>query len=205
MNIRSVANSARAILSARILEKRYPLSRITPLNLAKSSQKDILLKPPAATGYIEACLQRRFANAYSGDLRKGIVYRECMLPGLKEGDAVFFVERQYLGDFFDPDYPERFDIVCFWNPRTSEGMVKRLIGLPLDHIEMRSGRILLNGRTVSEEYPVIGHLIDMERILIPKRHVFLLADNRARNEDSRSFGPIHISNIFGIVREVINL
>lgn len=161
------------------------------------------MKPQETPGYIESLLQRRFTNSFAGSLKKAEIYRRCMLPGLKEGDTVFFEERQYLGGLFDPDYPERFDIVCFWNPRTSEGMIKRLIGLPRDLIEMRSGRILLNGRTVSEEYPVIGQLIDMERILIPKRHVFLLADNRDRNEDSRSLGPLHISSIFGIVREVM--
>lgn len=126
-----------------------------------------------------------------------------MLPGLKEGDTIYFAERQYLGGLFDPDYPDRYDIVCFWNPRTSEGMIKRLIALPKERIAITEGMIFLNGQILPEGYPTIGNMSDMAEILVPKRHVFLLADNRDRNEDSRSLGPVHISNVFGIVREVI--
>jgi len=204
MSIRSVNPTVRSSFVMRLLERKYPSSKITPFTLAlERGDANITARPSANQRYIESFLQRRFTNLRSDVLMRAQVRRECMLPGIKEGDNVRFEERQYLGGFFDPDYPNRSDIVCFWNPRTEEGMIKRLIALPGDSIEMKDGRIFLNGAILFERYYVIGTLADMARVFIPRRHVFLMADNRDRNEDSRSLGPIHISNIFGIVREVI--
>ena len=82
-------------------------------------------------------------------------------------------------------------------------MIKRLIGLPGDEVEIRAGKILHNGKQLDESYGVLGNPIDMDKILVPRRHVFILADNRQMNDDSRSFGPLHISFVFGIVREIL--
>jgi len=192
-----------ALSPARILERSYPLSRKTPVALAVAHSDDIVMRPQEISGRVGRLLQRRHTNSLSDTLKRSLICRNCMLPGLKDGDSVLFEERQYLGGLFDPDYPDRYNIVCFWNPRTSEGMIKRLIALPKERIAITEGMIFLNGQILPEGYPTIGNMSDMAEILVPKRHVFLLADNRDRNEDSRSLGPIHISSIFGIVREVI--
>ena len=51
------------------------------------------------------------------------------------------------GRFFAGE-PERGDIVVFRHPRTNQDWVKRLIGLPGDTVQMRSGQLFLNGKPV---------------------------------------------------------
>jgi signal peptidase I len=82
-----------------------------------------------------------------------------MLPRMMIGDFLFVAQRPFGfsglsrpfseggGGLFD-SRPERGDIVFFRHPLTGEDYVKRLIGLPGDTVEMRGGRLVLNGEEV---------------------------------------------------------
>lgn len=188
---------------AKILARAYPLSASSPIAQARQKENGIMIRPKEDPSLIGRMLQRRFTNSRSDQLLRSSVLRNCMLPGIKDGDSVMLEERQYLGGILDPDYPKRSDIVAFWNPRTGECMVKRLMALPGDTVAIKSGRVILNGSILLEPYGPIGRMADMDEIRIPTRHVFILADNREKNEDSRSLGPIHISLVSGIVRQII--
>ncbi len=188
---------------AKVLARAYPLSISTPIALARQTAAGTITRPDAGSSFVERMLQRRFTNSRSDQLLEFLVCRNCMLPGIRDGDRVLLEERQYFGGVLDPDYPKRSDIVAFWNPRTGECMVKRLMALPGDTMAIKSGRVILNGSILLEPYGPIGRMADMDEIRIPKRHVFVLADNRSKNEDSRSLGPIRISLISGIVRQII--
>lgn len=188
--------------SARI-KARYPLATITPCDLSVKQRGAISFAPEERARFVESLLRREYTNKLSARLREADVFRSCMLPNISEGDTVLFSERLYLGGYFDPPYPERLDVIAFWHPQKGDGMIKRLIGLPGDEVEIRAGKILHNGKQLDESYGVLGNPIDMDKILVPRRHVFILADNRQMNDDSRSFGPLHISFVFGIVREIL--
>lgn len=90
---------------------------------------------------------------------------ESMLPTLKVGDQFYAAKYAYgysrfstsfvplpFGEGRFPDLmPERGDIVVFRVPRTEEDYVKRVIGLPGDRIQVRGGRLFINGEMVPRE------------------------------------------------------
>ena len=80
--------------------------------------------------------------------------------------------------------------------------VKRVIGLPGDHVEIKDGAVYLNGEKLDEPYldegkrtePESGLFID---IVVPDGYVYVLGDNRNNSTDSRRFGCIPIDKIEG--------
>lgn len=186
-----------------LLYKRYPLATKSPFSCREINDKGIVVRPSTlAEGPIYSRLQRAFTNSGKPSTWKLEVTRKCMLPNLKENDKIIFEEVQYLGKRFDPSYPPRFAIVCFWHPIQDIGYIKRVIGLPKETISFKDGEIYINGEKLVQSFPSLGTLPDMKPIEIPKKHIFVLADNRDCTGDSRDFGPLHISNVFGIVKEI---
>lgn len=108
---------------------------------------------------------------------------------------------------------QRGDIVDFSNSITSEltaeqygrssGLVKRVIGLPGETIEIRDGLVLINGNPLLEPYTALPRstfggvfLKDCSRYRIPEGHVFVMGDNRKSSGDSRhDLGVIPLSDI----------
>ena len=91
------------------------------------------------------------------------------------------------------------------NPKpATQYFVKRIIGLPGDHLSIRGGHPVINGQLLSNE-PYISACggapdCDMSRtITIPKGEYFMLGDNRGDSDDSRFWGPIPESWIIGEV------
>ncbi|MDD6038196.1 MAG: signal peptidase I [bacterium] len=86
--------------------------------------------------------------------------------------------------------PERFDVVIFKNPQDeSENYIKRLIGLPGEHVEIRDAKIYINGsdqplveRYLPEEWEIEndGYVFD-----VPKDSYLMLGDNRNVSLDAR--------------------
>lgn len=94
--------------------------------------------------------------------------------------------------------PRRGDIVVFNMPQQStELLIKRVVGLPGETVEIHSGMVYVNGTPLSEPY------LDQETrgrfgpMVIPPLHVFVLGDNRSFSNDSRAFGAVPIENILG--------
>jgi signal peptidase I len=94
---------------------------------------------------------------------------ESMVPTLEVGDRLIATKFDYgygpysaplvsLPDFPGEDgrifgrLPERGDIVLFSHPQTGETLVKRVIGLPGDHIEVSHGRLMINGEIVPRRF-----------------------------------------------------
>jgi signal peptidase I len=83
-------------------------------------------------------------------------------------------------------------------------LIKRVIALPGDTIELRDGRVWINGRDLSESYvhgqttdPICAFPSNPAKYTVPKGDVFVMGDNRHNSTDSRCFGPIHTSRIVG--------
>jgi signal peptidase I len=93
--------------------------------------------------------------------------------------------------------PQRGDIVVIKRPSSSEPLIKRVVGLPGDRVEVREGKVYINGQAYKEPY------LDQETWgsygleTVPEEHVFVLGDNRRASNDSRSFGVVPYDDIIG--------
>ncbi len=75
-------------------------------------------------------------------------------------------------------------------------IIKRVIGLPGERIDIRGGVVSANGLSLNEPYSLGSTTPDSVTTLGPDEY-FVLGDNRASSTDSRSFGPIRKSDIIG--------
>lgn len=90
------------------------------------------------------------------------------------------------------------DIGIFNRMENRNLIIKRIIGLPNDTIEIRSNGVYRNGELLEEPYLVEEYAYHTEEIYkVPEDHVFVLGDNRKNSMDSRSIGFIPIDNIKG--------
>lgn len=95
---------------------------------------------------------------------------------------------------------ERGDVVVFWYPRDpSVSFIKRVVGLPGDQLEIRKGRLLVNGMPVREEYlPAAFRDGDtFPPTEVRKGFYFVLGDHRRSSNDSRSWGEVPERYIYG--------
>jgi signal peptidase I len=93
--------------------------------------------------------------------------------------------------------PERGDIVVLRVRPEDEMLIKRVIGLPGDQVEIRDGRVYVNGQPLDEPYLNQETRGNLAPRVVPPLHVFVMGDNRRASNDSRSFGPVHLDNIVG--------
>lgn len=95
--------------------------------------------------------------------------------------------------------PQRFDIVVLEMPsQGDELLIKRVVGLPGETVEIRDGQVYINGQQLQE--PFTDDSTQPGRygkVTVPPLHVYVLGDNRDRSNDSRSFGPVPIESIVG--------
>jgi signal peptidase I len=120
---------------------------------------------------------------------------ESMVPTLEVGDRVFV--NKFIYRFTEP---ERGDVVVFESVNGGEeDLIKRVVGVAGDEVEVRNGTLLVNGEDREEPYlnrnlPFNDSYGPTE---VPEGHVFVMGDNRANSADSRVFGPLPIENIEG--------
>lgn len=119
------------------------------------------------------------------------------MPAINVGDGVITNE---LADTLQQI--ERFDIVIFrptkyTNRRgisADEKWVMRIIGLGGETIEMRKGKVFINGRPLVEPFKTMPCEDDFAPFKIPVGEYFLLGDNRPDSEDSRYWRTPTIKN-----------
>ena len=117
----------------------------------------------------------------------------AMEPRLCEGDLIFIIKA--VGEV------RREDIVTFYFPRDrSVSYIKRVVALPGETVEVRSGKVLINDQPLDEPY-VTSHLniaiMDMPATLVPKHNYFVMGDNRDNSFDSRYWGTVPRELIYG--------
>jgi signal peptidase I len=95
--------------------------------------------------------------------------------------------------------PRRGDVVVLRPPPEAgpDLLIKRVIGLPGEQIEIRQGTVYIDGDPIQEPYIARPGGRDLALQVVPPLHVFVMGDNRGFSNDSRSFGPIHIDDIIG--------
>lgn len=132
----------------------------------------------------------------------GVIFPVCIVKGqsmrntLNDEDLVILNRLSYL--LYEPS---RKDIVIIdvdenSNPAIAgKILVKRVIGLPGEHLEIKDNKVYINGEYLEENY-LEEEMITLDiDILIPPKEVFVMGDNRNESGDSRDFGTFKINNI----------
>jgi len=131
-------------------------------------------------------------NVFLGQTRR--VDGLSMEPSLENNQRIIMEKITYR---FHP--PRRGDIVVLLRPDGpyEYPLIKRVIGLPGETIEIRDGAVLIDGEPLREPYLDQSTLGYVQPVHIPDRHVFVLGDNRASSNDSRTFGAVAWEDILG--------
>ncbi len=118
-----------------------------------------------------------------------------MEPTLHDGEMVMINKLSPLLEEI-----ERGDLVIFSSPEDPrKDLIKRVIGLPGDHIQIDDGVLCVNGKPVQEDYVLQdAYYKDIDRI-VDEDELFVLGDNRPSSQDSRNFGPIPMRSVKGEV------
>jgi len=94
--------------------------------------------------------------------------------------------------------PRRGDIVVFDIPEQSdELLIKRVIGLPGETVEIHDGQVYINNSPLNESYLTQETRGNYGPVVVPPLHVFVLGDNRSFSNDSRAFDAVPIEAIVG--------
>jgi signal peptidase I len=118
-----------------------------------------------------------------------------MAPLLSDQERIFINKFEYR---FEPI--ERGDVVVFWYPLDhSKSFIKRVIGLPGETIELRSGHVYVDGKELAEPYVPASYLDGSSYgpMKIPSGNYFVMGDHRDSSNDSRVFGPVSRPYIYG--------
>ena len=118
-----------------------------------------------------------------------------MQPHLSDQERIFV--NKFVYHFSDI---ERGDVVVFWYPKEpSKSFIKRVIGLPGEEMEIRSGVVYVNGTVLAEDY-VRPEYFDFHSYgpqIVPEHSFFVMGDHRNSSNDSRHWGCVPKENIFG--------
>jgi signal peptidase I len=93
--------------------------------------------------------------------------------------------------------PQRGDIVVLKVAQEPIPLVKRVIGLPGETVEIRQGKVYVNGQHLDEPYLGQTPYGNMPARQVPAGSVFVLGDNRNNSNDSRYFGVVPLDDIVG--------
>jgi signal peptidase I len=94
------------------------------------------------------------------------------------------------------DEPERGDIIVFRHPRSELNLIKRVIGLPGDMVEIQNGQVTVNGILVDEPYIQAPPTYSSSWV-VPADEYFVLGDNRNNSSDSHAWGFLPEDHILG--------
>ena len=135
----------------------------------------------------------------------------------KRGDIITFEapsKKQYRADEIDEANP----IAKYENEPTNifskfsyyvleigkESYIKRVIALPGEHVEIKEGKVFINGEELQEDYLQDGIVTDVSNtelytgfddFIVPDNCVFAMGDNRTHSTDCRAFGCIPLEKI----------
>ena len=119
-----------------------------------------------------------------------------MQPTLIDGQHL--LANKIIYSRFTSHPPRRGDIAIMAHPEDpSRDIVKRIIGLPGDIIEIEQGQVIRNGEPLREPYIVHRDSRTFAPIEVPPDSYYVLGDNRQVSSDSRTWGFVREEDIIG--------
>ncbi len=117
----------------------------------------------------------------------------AMEPTLKPGTTV---------TAHKADQYKRGDIIVFEYPRDSKQFrINRIVGLPGETLEIKDGKLFINGQAVDEPYFSEPAKSTTLVTTVPPDNFYVLGDNRNNSNDSRNWGTVPRESIRGVVQE----
>jgi signal peptidase I len=118
-----------------------------------------------------------------------------MMPTLEDQERVFINKFVYR---LEPIH--RGDVVVFRYPRDpSKSYIKRVIAVAGDRVKIEGGLVYVNDRQISEDYvsQIYEDVRSYAPTVVPPHSYFVMGDHRNLSNDSRDFGPVNESYIYG--------
>jgi len=129
------------------------------------------------------------------------IYQPVKVEGVSMMPLLSDQERIFVNKFvYRLEEIERGDIVVFRYPRDpSKSYIKRVVGVAGDRIRIDNGQLYVNDEAVDEDYvpPVYTDARSYPETVVPPHSYFVLGDHRSMSSDSRDFGPVNQSYIYG--------
>jgi signal peptidase I len=145
-----------------------------------------------------------------------------MEPGILRGDFIFADKRYNCPNCKNRVVTGDIGIFVYPNDRTLY-YIKRVIGLPGDHVAIKDHKIMVNGKSLTRKETADGeHVAAIEQtgerswrvrwnrntvvpdvdLTVPPGQIFLLGDNRDVSTDSRTFGTVPLADLVGRARQI---
>jgi signal peptidase I len=174
------------IIEERPILEELELTPATPQSRRQEIRSGI--KAWAQTAAITSCL---FFLVTAFVAQGFAVSGSCMEPNLWTGERILGNKLTYL---VEP--PMRGDVVVFRYPvDPRKTYIKRVIGLPGETIDIRSGRVYINSKLLNEPYVINTAHGDYGPETIKPGKLFVMGDYRDESNDSRIWGELPIANI----------
>src|SRR5271154_2503784 len=129
------------------------------------------------------------------------LYQPVKVEGTSMAPRLHDQDRLFINKFaYNFEKIERDDVVVFYYPRdTQKSYIKRVIGLPGDTVRIADGQVFVNGRALAEPYVPERYrdVRSMDEFRVPEGEYFVMGDHRSISSDSRDFGPVERSLIYG--------
>ena len=119
-----------------------------------------------------------------------------MIPTLQVGDRI--MADKFVYHIRDP---QRGEVIVFRAPPQADiqerNFVKRVIGLPGEVVEVRGGKVFINGKPLKEPYIYEPPYYEFGPYKVPPNSYFVMGDNRNDSNDSHAWGPLSRDRITG--------
>lgn len=131
------------------------------------------------------------------------LYRPVKVEGTSMMPSLFDQERLFINQFtykFGIGDIQRGDTVVFWFPKDpTKSYIKRVIGVPGDTVQLSDGVVYVNGKRLNESYvPAEYRDFDSRPLVrIGPDEYFVMGDHRISSNDSRNWGLVPRSYIYG--------
>jgi signal peptidase I len=128
-----------------------------------------------------------------------VVSGQSMEPTFEHDNRIVITKLQKIN---------RFDMIVFHAPYSTDDYIKRVIGLPGDVVVMEDDKLSVNGIEYVEEYVKsnkekihAGQKLTQDfEVTVPEGYLYVLGDNRRNSTDSRDLGFIDENSVVGKVK-----